>query len=67
MNFEWWTVLYIGFVLFFSVIILLERRSPPKTVAWLFVLAFLPYLGFLFYMLFGRNWRKKDGSGKTAN
>ncbi|HHX95540.1 MAG TPA: cardiolipin synthase [Clostridia bacterium] len=59
MNFEWWTVLYIGFVLFFSVIILLERRSPPKTVAWLFVLAFLPYLGFLFYMLFGRNWRKK--------
>ena len=47
------------FVVFFGTIILLERRSPSKTVAWLFVLAFLPYLGFIFYMLFGRNWRKK--------
>lgn len=53
------TILYIGFVAVFGSIILLERRSPAKTVAWLFVLAFLPYLGFLFYMLFGRNWRKR--------
>lgn len=57
---EWLlTILYVAFVIFFGVIILLERRSPAKTVAWLFVLAFLPYVGFLFYMLFGRNWRKK--------
>jgi len=53
------TVLYIGFIVFFAVIILLERRSPAKTVAWLFVLAFLPYVGFIFYLMFGRNWRKK--------
>lgn len=57
---EWMlTLLYIAFIAFFGTIILLERRSPAKTVAWLFVLAFLPYVGFLFYILFGRNWRKR--------
>ncbi len=57
---EWLlTLLYIGFIAFFGTIILLERRSPAKTVAWLFVLAFLPYVGFLFYIMVGRNLRKK--------
>lgn len=57
---EWvLTIMYVGFIVFFGVIILLERRSPEKTVAWLFVLAFLPYIGFVFYMLVGRNWRKR--------
>ena len=53
------TTLYIAFIIFFGVIILLERRSPAKTIAWLFVLAFFPYMGFIFYMMFGRNWRKR--------
>lgn len=53
------TILYIGFIIFFAATIILERRSPAKTVAWLFVLAFLPYVGFVFYLMWGRNWRKK--------
>nr|WP_243721484.1 cardiolipin synthase [Macrococcus bovicus] len=36
------------------VIIFLERRTASSTWAWLFVLFFLPLLGFLLYLFFGR-------------
>ena len=47
------------FAALMAVVVLLERRSPTKTVAWLLVLAFLPFVGFVLYILFGRNLRKK--------
>lgn len=53
------TILFSAFIILMAIVVLLERRSPSKTVAWLLVLTFLPFLGFFFYMLFGRNWRKR--------
>jgi cardiolipin synthase len=47
-----------AFIILLAVVILLERRNPTKTVAWLLILVFLPFLGFILYMLFGKNWRK---------
>lgn len=38
-----------GLVVFF------ERRNPASTWAWLLVLLFIPVLGFIAYMIFGRN------------
>lgn len=47
------TVVLIGTVIF------LENRNPSQTVAWLVILATVPYLGFVFYLLFGRFYRKE--------
>jgi cardiolipin synthase len=47
------SVIFIGFVIF------LENRHPSKTVTWLIVLGSFPLVGFVFYLLFGRNYRKE--------
>jgi cardiolipin synthase A/B len=39
-------------------IIILERRSPEKTIAWFLVFILLPPLGVLLYVFIGRNWKK---------
>lgn len=40
-------------------VIFLERKKPSSTWAWLLVLYFLPFVGFLLYLLLGRQLRKK--------
>ncbi|PLR97750.1 cardiolipin synthase [Bacillus sp. T33-2] len=47
------SVVFIGFV------ISLENRHPAQTLTWLIVLGSFPLLGFIFYILFGRNYRKE--------
>jgi cardiolipin synthase len=50
----------IGFVIF------LENRHPTKTITWLIVLGAFPVVGFIFYIMFGRNFRKKKLFQKKA-
>lgn len=55
-------ILSIGFtmtIILTAVIIVLENRNPSKTVTWLVVLYVLPIIGFVIYIFFGRNFRKK--------
>ncbi|WP_010289177.1 cardiolipin synthase [Kurthia massiliensis] len=40
-------------------IIFLERKKPSSAWAWIFVLFFLPYVGFILYMFIGKPLRKK--------
>lgn len=47
------SVIFIGFVIF------LENRHPTQTLTWLIVLGSFPVVGFIFYLLFGRNYRKE--------
>lgn len=47
------SVIFIGFVIF------LENRHPTQTLTWLVVLGSFPLVGFIFYLLFGRNYRKE--------
>ncbi|WP_170006730.1 cardiolipin synthase [Bacillus fonticola] len=47
------SVIAIGFVIF------LENRHPTQTLTWLVVLGSFPIVGFLFYLLFGRNYRRE--------
>ncbi len=47
------SVIFIGFIIF------LENRHPSQTLTWLVVLGGFPLLGFIFYLLFGRNYRKE--------
>ncbi len=55
-------VYVVGLVIFF------ENRSPHRTLYWFFVLAFLPVVGLLFYLFFGRSssrykffWKMRHG------
>ena len=41
------------------VVVLLDNRSPVKTLSWVLVLTFLPVVGLIFYFFFGRDTRKE--------
>lgn len=51
-------------VIVLSIVILLKNRNPAKTLAYLFALATLPFLGLLVYYFFGMDWRKDKIFGK---
>lgn len=42
-----------------SIMIILEKRSPYKTAAWILVLILLPVFGVVFYLFFGQEYRKQ--------
>ena len=39
------------------VMLIMDDREPSVTLAWLFVLLFLPVVGVFFYIFFGRDWK----------
>ena len=49
-------IINIGFAF---MIVFLERRDPAATWTWLFVLMFLPLIGFVLYLFIGQDMRKK--------
>ncbi|MFD0871916.1 MULTISPECIES: cardiolipin synthase [Paenibacillus] len=53
-------------VLFVGLVIFMENRHPSSTVAWILVLALVPIVGFLFYLLFGQNYRKRKNYNQKA-
>ncbi len=53
------TVVYGIIIIFVVIIIVLENRSPLKTIAWILVLILIPILGFILYLFFGQNYRKQ--------
>ncbi|MCF6332072.1 MAG: cardiolipin synthase [Draconibacterium sp.] len=42
-----------------AIVIVLEKRSPYKTAAWILVLILLPIIGVFFYLFFGQEYRKR--------
>ncbi|SFR31222.1 cardiolipin synthase [Robiginitalea myxolifaciens] len=60
-NSQLWKFLLLGnyiFVVILSVVVLLKNRNPSKTMAYIFALATLPFIGLLVYYLFGMDYRK---------
>ncbi|KYG33172.1 cardiolipin synthase [Alkalihalobacillus trypoxylicola] len=49
------TILFVTNFFFASLLIFIERKDPAATWAWLLVLYFIPFLGFLIYLLLGQN------------
>ena len=52
--------LFFGNVVFAALTIFFEHRKPASTWAWLMVISFIPILGFVFYLIFGREGKKED-------
>ncbi|MFA6873338.1 MAG: cardiolipin synthase [Bacteroidaceae bacterium] len=53
-----WNSLKYGAIVFTIIVVLLENKNPVKTMAWIVVIWFLPVIGILFYVFFGRSTRK---------
>lgn len=51
-------VLYLLTIIAITFNIVLENRNPVRTLAWIGVLVFVPFIGLLFYLYFGVNYRK---------
>ncbi|WP_322389746.1 cardiolipin synthase [Clostridium perfringens] len=55
------TFLYLAFiinVILSVIIVVLERKQPEKTIAWLLILTLLPPIGLILYIFLGRNWKR---------
>lgn len=42
--------------------IFIENRDPSQTLNWILIFAVFPVIGFFFYLLFGRNYKRKSVS-----
>lgn len=58
------SIIMASLVLFTAIIIILERRDPARTLAWLLILIFLPVIGFVLYLILGRKMRKRRITAK---
>lgn len=41
-------------------VILVEKKNPVYTFFWIFLIALVPYLGFILYLMFGLSFRKRE-------
>ena len=56
--------LYWIVVIFIMARVVLRNRDTVKTLAWIMVFIFMPFLGLALYFFFGRDTRKKKMAGK---
>ena len=47
-------------------IIMLERKNPEKTIAWLLIFIVMPPFGLIAYLFLGRNWKKHKLNNETT-
>lgn len=52
-------VIYFAVVVGTMIVVLLDNRNPLKTIAWLLVLIFLPFVGIIIYFFFGQDQRRE--------
>ena len=65
------SILWLFFLLnsiIYVTIIILERRKPERTIAWLLIFMIFPPIGMILYTFLGWNWKKyKLSSGDVIN
>ena len=52
-------IVYSIIIIITMVRVLMDNRQPAKTMAWMLVLMFIPFLGIILYIFFGQNTRKE--------
>ena len=60
------TVLYILYSISTVVVVVLENRSPVRTVAWVLVLLLIPVFGLIIYFFFGQKFGKERNIAKRT-
>lgn len=66
-EFPFWSVvsaIYFVFVMVLMVNVMLKNRDSVKTLAWMLVFIFLPFVGGILYFFFGRDWRREKMIGR---
>ena len=53
----WLELIFIVYWVVTVVLLIMDDREPSITIAWLFILIFLPLVGVFFYIFFGRDWK----------
>ncbi len=52
-------VLYVYTLISIISVVLLENRNPMKSLSWILVLIFLPFIGVFLYLVIGQNFRRE--------
>ena len=58
---------WLAYMIVLSGWIVLQRSEPEATLGWVMALAFLPYIGFLIYLLFGPQRIRRSGTRREAS
>ena len=53
----WLELIFFIYWAFTILLLIMDDREPSITLAWLFILVFLPLIGVFFYIFFGRDWK----------
>ena len=58
--FHWiYLLLYVVITVPAIITVLMDNRQPAKTMAWILVFFFIPFVGIIFYFFFGQDNRKQ--------
>ncbi|MDN5341692.1 MAG: cardiolipin synthase [Oceanotoga sp.] len=60
------SIIYVIYAVFTTFLIIMERKRPEKTLTWIIIFVLFPPIGILFYLLIGRNWKKKKNKLNTT-
>ncbi|KAA6315335.1 Major cardiolipin synthase ClsA, partial [termite gut metagenome] len=52
-------IIYFVLIVGAIIVVVLDNRNPLKTIAWVLVLAFLPFIGLFFYFFLGGSMRRR--------
>jgi cardiolipin synthase len=63
----WLTGLWLVYALGLATWVIMQKREPAATLAWVFSLLFLPYLGFLIFYLFGPRKLRRSESRRRGS
>ncbi|MBI9104811.1 MAG: cardiolipin synthase [Spirochaetales bacterium] len=53
------TVVYILYVILLTFIIILDNKSPEVAIGWLLAIILIPYVGVVFYLFGGIDWKRR--------
>ena len=53
----WLELVFLIYWVVTIVLLVMDDREPAITIAWLFILIFVPFVGVFFYIFFGRDWK----------
>jgi len=51
------SVVYVVYIILAFIFLILDRRSPQSTFAWMFLVVAFPIVGLVIYILTGRSWK----------